>query len=69
VVRVTVNGNSLPERKVASGTSFDLTWPLPDAVVGKPAAGIGIETDRTFTPPVDGRPLGLVFGVIEIVEQ
>jgi hypothetical protein len=68
VVRVTVNGNSLPERKVASGTSFDLTWPLPDAVVGKPAAEIGIETDRTFTPPVDGRPLGLVFGVIEIVE-
>jgi hypothetical protein len=45
-----------------------LTWPLPDAAVGKPAAELTIETDGTFTVPADGRPLGLVFGVIEIVE-
>jgi hypothetical protein len=68
-VVVTIGGIRLPERKVTSDKEFDLTWPLPDAVVGKAAAELTIETDGTFTVPLDGRPLGLVFGVIEIIER
>ena len=67
-VAVTVDGIKLPERKVTPETEFDLTLPLPDSLVGKPSLEIAIETDGTYTPPEDGRPLGLVFGVIEIVE-
>ena len=68
LVAVTVSGVRLPERKVVSDKEFDLSWRLPDEVAGKPALEIAIETDHTFAPPLDGRDLGLVFGVIEIVE-
>ena len=68
LVRVSINGEKLPDQRVKSGEGFDLTWAIPDRVAGEPAAEIEIETDRTIVPPEDGRPLGLVFGVIEIVE-
>jgi hypothetical protein len=65
---VTVDGVKLPQRNLAPGEAFDVTWPLPDTAVGRPAAQMAIETDHTFVPPADGRQLGLVFGVIEIVD-
>jgi hypothetical protein len=68
LLAVTVDGVKLPERKLTPGEGFDLTWPVPGAAVGKPAAEIAIEADHTFTPPEDGRPLALVFGVMEIIE-
>jgi hypothetical protein len=66
---VTAAGIQLPERKVTPEAEFDVTIPLPDAVVGKPSMDVVIETDGTYTPPEDGRPLGLVFGVVEVLER
>lgn len=63
---VTMDGARLPDRPLTAGESFDVEWPVPPVAVGKPVVEIGIETDHTVTPPLDGRPLGLVFGVVEI---
>jgi hypothetical protein len=68
VLTVTVDGIKLPERKLTPDQSFDLTWPLPAGTVGKTDLELAIETDGTFSPPIDGRQLGLVFGVIEVLE-
>jgi hypothetical protein len=68
LLAVSVDGVRLPERKLVSGESFDVAWPLPTAATGKPSTHVEIETDHTFAPPADGRQLGLVFGVIEILE-
>ena len=63
---VTIDGQKLPDRPLTPGDAFDFEWPVSPAAVGKPLVEIGIETDRTFTLPIDGRPLGLVFGIVEI---
>jgi hypothetical protein len=63
---VSVDGAKLPDRPLAVGEAFDFEWLVPAAAVGKPVVEIGIETDHTVTPPLDGRPLGLVFGIVEI---
>jgi hypothetical protein len=63
---VAVDGEKLPERLLTPGDAFDFEWPIPPAAVARPQVEIGIETDKTFTLAIDGRPLGLVFGIVEI---
>jgi hypothetical protein len=64
-VTVTVDGTTLPAGSVRA-SSFELEFPLPASVVGKPELQIAIEVSRTYRPPSDARDLGLAFGVIEI---
>jgi hypothetical protein len=45
---------------------FDFSFPLPDALVGRPSVEVGLAVDRTFSPGGDPRQLGLAFGVISI---
>ncbi len=65
-LRVTAAGVPLEPVRIASSDSFELAFPLPEAAVGKDSLEIGIEVSRTYTPPGDGRRLGLALGVIEI---
>jgi hypothetical protein len=64
-VVVTVEGSTLPSANVHT-SAFELDFPLPPSVVGKPEIHIAIEVSRTFRPPTDSRELGLAFGVVEI---
>jgi hypothetical protein len=64
-VTVTVDGATLPAGTIHD-TSFEIGFPLPAAVVGKPELRIAIEVSRIYHPPADSRDLGLAFGVIEI---
>jgi hypothetical protein len=64
-VTVAIDGTALPPGTIHSN-SFELDFPLPADVVGKPELQIAIEVSRTYRPPSDARDLGLAFGVIEI---
>jgi hypothetical protein len=66
-VTVDVDGKPLPPAKILPGQeNFQLEFPLPPGVVGKPDIEIGISVDRTFRPASDPRDLGLAFGLLEI---
>jgi len=66
-VKVTVNGIALPPAEIRPGeTSFELSFPLPDSVVGKPDMHVTVESGRSFRPASDPRELGLAFGTFEV---
>jgi len=64
-LRVGVDGQALPEQVVPPG-DFRFVYDLPPAATGRPVLEVTVEVDRTFTPPEDGRPLGLAFSVFEV---
>ena len=64
---VSVDGEPLASAQLRQGNaSFELSWPLPDRLAGRPALTILLELDRTFTPPGETRRLGLVFGSFRV---
>ena len=64
---VTVDGMRLPEAKIDfAGTGFEVSYPLPNELVGRKELLIALALDRTFRFGVDTRELGLNVGVIEI---
>jgi len=66
-VAVAVNGMALAPARIPGGDgSFELSFALPDAVVGKPEMQVAIEVNRTFRTASDPRELGLYFGVFEV---
>jgi hypothetical protein len=66
-VKVSVDGVELPPAKIHSGeNAFDLAFPLPPQVVGRPEMLVAVEVDRTIRPASDPRDLGLSFGVFEV---
>ncbi|MEO7650918.1 MAG: hypothetical protein ABIZ80_10665, partial [Bryobacteraceae bacterium] len=46
--------------------AFERDFLLPAELVGRSGIELTIEVGRTFTPPEDGRELGLVFGKFEV---
>lgn len=66
-VAVTVNGTALPAAEIRPGqTGFELSWALPDGLVGKPAVEVTVEVARTIRPGAEARDLGLAFGVFTV---
>ncbi|MEX2262088.1 MAG: hypothetical protein WD696_09050 [Bryobacteraceae bacterium] len=65
-LRVAVDGKSLGETPITTPGSFFCAFNLPPELTGRDAVEVSVDVDRTFTPPDDGRKLGLVFGVFEI---
>jgi len=64
---VTVEGHVYPPVLLKRGNApFEVSFPLPPNLVGKPRIEIGLEVDRTFMPSSDSRNLGLVFGTFSI---
>jgi hypothetical protein len=64
---VTVDGSTLPPAKIHPGeNAFDLGFPLPEAVAGKPEMLVTVEVSRVIRPASDPRDLGLVFGTFEV---
>jgi len=64
---VSVDGQPLGQADLRQGDArFQLEFPLPEALVGRPAMTVRLELDRTFTPPGETRPLGLVFGTFRV---
>ena len=67
LVTVTVEGSTLAPAGIhPRNNSFDLSFPLPDSVVGKNEMEVVVEVNRTFRTPRDNRELGLAFGVFEV---
>jgi hypothetical protein len=57
----------LPVASIKPGeNAFELAFPLPDALAGKPELNVTVEVARTFRPASDPRDLGLAFGVFEV---
>ena len=66
-VTVEVEGVKLPPAVIRPGeNAFELVFPLPDSVVGKPEMHVAVEVGRIFRPASDPRDLGLVFGAFEV---
>jgi hypothetical protein len=65
-VAVAVNGSALPPASLASGGNFELSFRLPDGVVGQSTMQVTVEVSRTFRAGADIRDLGLAFGEFEV---
>jgi hypothetical protein len=66
-VTVTVEGVTLPPAVIHPGeNAFELSFPLPASLVGKPEMRVTVEVGRVFRPASDPRELGLVFGAFEV---
>jgi hypothetical protein len=66
-VTVADNGSPFPAASIRPGeNAFELSFPLPDWLVGKPELLVAVEVARTFRPESDQRDLGLAFGVFEV---
>jgi hypothetical protein len=66
-VTVTVQGITLPATTIRPGeNAFELSFPLPDSLIGKPEMRVTVEVGRVFRPASDPRELGLVFGAFEV---
>ncbi|MBM3745004.1 MAG: hypothetical protein FJW34_04320 [Acidobacteria bacterium] len=64
---VSVDGQSLGQAELRQGDApFQLGFPLPEALVGRPTLTVRLELDRIFTPPGETRSLGLVFGTFRV---
>ena len=64
---VSIDGVVFPPSKIeAPDRAFDLSYPLPPGLAGKDKVTVNLSLDRTYIPPDDGRPLGLVFGSLAI---
>jgi hypothetical protein len=62
-----LDGVTLPPTAIRPGeNAFELVFPLPDSVVGKPEIRVTVEVGRVFRPASDPRELGLVFGAFEV---
>ena len=64
-VTVAVEGGALPPQTIRS-SGFELAFPLPASLAGKPVLQVAVEVSRTFRPPADPRELGLAFGSFEV---
>jgi len=49
-----------------SQSNFELQFPLPPELVGRPEIKVRLELDRTVRPPNDARDLGLAFGTFSV---
>ena len=66
-VTVTVENVTLPPTAIHPGeNAFELTFTLPDSVIGKPEMHVTVEVGRIMRPASDPRDLGLVFGTFEV---
>ena len=66
-VTVTVQDVKLAPAAIRPGdNAFELSFTLPDSVVGKPEMRVTVEVGRIFRPASDPRELGLVFGAFEV---
>ncbi len=65
-VAVAVNGSPLPTATLAMGDNFELSYALPDGMVGQSELRVTVEVSRTFHAAADIRDLGLVFGEFEV---
>ena len=66
-VTVSVEGTALPSGTIRPGeNAFELSFALPEPVVGKPEMRVAVEVSRVIRPVSDPRDLGLVFGVFEV---
>lgn len=66
-VTVTVDGRALAGAAIRPGeTAFELSFLLPDSVVGKTEMRVTVEVGRSFRPASDPRELGLAFGTFEV---
>ena len=66
-MKVSVYGRALPPALLTGNAPrFELAFLLPPEAVGRPSLEVSIQVDPTFTPPGDGRKLGVTFGTLEI---
>ncbi len=68
-VSVTASADGLPlgTRNLEAGQdTFDLSFPLPGALVGKPEMAVEISVSRTFRVAGDSRDLGLAVRSVEV---
>jgi hypothetical protein len=66
-VTVTVQDVKLAPAAIRPGdNAFELSFTLPDSVVGKSEMRVTVEVGRIFRPASDPRDLGLVFGAFEV---
>jgi hypothetical protein len=66
-VTVTAGDVRLPQALIRPGeNSFELTFDLPAALVGRAEMAIAVEVSRAIRPASDPRELGLGFGVFEV---
>src|SRR5262249_39138245 len=67
LLRVTVDGIRLPEARIdLRGSTFSVSYPLPNELVGRGQVLVTLEVDRTFRNAPDVRDLGLDFNLFEI---
>jgi hypothetical protein len=65
IVTIAVDGSTLPPVAIHE-TAFEIAFPLPASVVGKPEMQVAVEVSRVLHPAEDPRDLSLVFGLIEV---
>jgi hypothetical protein len=66
-VRVTIDGNALPEVRLQNGASlFDVSFPLPNEALGKSSLDVSVNASRSFRASGDSREVSLMFGLFEI---
>jgi len=64
---VTLDGRRLPEARInLGGSTFEVSYPLANELLGAKEMLVGLEVDQTFHNGADTRELGLNIGVIEI---
>ena len=62
---VTIDNAALPPATI-NGKQFDLSFPLPGSLLGKPEISVTLEASRAFRSPSDPRELSLQFGLFEV---
>jgi hypothetical protein len=67
-VRITLSGNGreIGSAVIKSAEGFDLSFPLPQTLVGNPEIGLTVTLDKVLHLPGDNRDLGIVFGTFSI---
>ena len=65
-VSVTASGEKIGEAALKQEGSFELAFPMPDDLIGKPSVRITIEASRTVSPNGEARALSLIFGTFTI---
>ena len=65
--RATLRMGQLPPAKIRAGeNSFEISFDMPERLLGRPEMAIAVEVSRTIRPAADPRDLGLGFGVFEV---
>ena len=65
-MNLSIAGKPLPPVVIRNCDGFELQFPLPAELTGRPAVEIGIAADRPSHVPNDDREFGFAFGVFEI---